>query len=340
MRYVIIGAGAIGGSLAGRLAQHGSANRPLLIARSEHGAAIAASGLRLRDPDADVTIAVDVAAGPDDVTLRVDDVLVLATKTHQAETALLEWVDRPVMGVDGGISGTAGELLPVFTALNGVEAERLALRLFRRVFGVCVWLPAVHLSPGEVILRISPTSGAFIIGRYGADADDSDRQLLTTLERDWTARTYTVHVVDDVMRWKYTKLLSNLGNGVQALLGAAPDSSPIVDRLREEAETIYRAAGIEWTSEAEEAEWRGDVFHVRPVPGTPTELGGSSWQSIARGSGSIETDYLNGEIVLIARARGLTAPLNETIQRLSRQAAGARKRHSTLTVAELEALLG
>ena len=38
--------------------------------------------------------------------------------------------------------------------------------------------------------------------------------------------------------------------------------------------------------------------------------GGSSTQSLARGTGSIETDYLNGEIVLLGRLHGVPVPAN------------------------------
>ena len=38
--------------------------------------------------------------------------------------------------------------------------------------------------------------------------------------------------------------------------------------------------------------------------------GGSSWQSLARGTGTIETDYLNGEIVLLGRLHGVPTPVN------------------------------
>jgi 2-dehydropantoate 2-reductase len=337
MRYVIIGAGAIGGVLGARLAQNGKA--VVLIARGDHGAAIRQHGLRLRTPDEDVTLRLDAAAGPDDVRLQAGDVLVLATKTHQAEAALLQWVDQPVFDSEGVRQGTAGESIPIFIAMNGVETERLALRLFARVFAICVWMPAVHLEPGEVISRIAPTSGIFIVGRFGSTLDERDNGLLAALDHDWSASTFTVHVVDDAMRWKYSKLVSNLGNGVQALLGAGADSGSITDRLGAEAHDLYRSAGIDWASEDEEAAWRGDVFSVRQVPGTPDSLGGSSWQSLQRGGGTIETDYLNGEIVLIARAMGRTAPLNETIQRLSRQAAAAET-FVPMTLVELERELG
>lgn len=338
MRYVIIGAGAIGGVIGARLAQSAGEHPPLLIARGEHGAVITRQGIRLRTPDEDVTLPIGTASGPTDVVLRDDDVLVLAVKTQQATAALADWVDAPVVDAGGATVGTAGERLPVFIAMNGIETERIALRLFDRVFGVCVWMPGVFLTPGEVISRISPSSGSLIIGRYGAEQKGEDAALLQVLAADWSAATFTIHLVADVMRWKNTKLITNLGNGVQALLGAGIESGAVVDRLRAEAEDVLRHAGMDWAGPVEEAEWRGDVFRMRPVADTPADMGGSSWQSIARGTGSIETDYLNGEIALIARQHGREAPLNVTIQRLCRQAA-ASDAFEPLSLAELEAQL-
>jgi len=340
MRYIIIGAGAIGGALGARLAQNSTKHPPLLIARGEHGDTIVRNGLRMRTPDEDTLVPVDCASRPAGVVLRDDDVLVLTTKTQDAQTALEQWVDAPVIDKNGNRVGTAGTRLPVLTALNGVESERIALRLYERVFGVCVWLPAQHLVPGEVILRLAPTTGMFIVGRYGTEQDAADRELLATIAADWSASSFVVHVVDNVMRWKYNKLLSNLGNAVQALLGAVDtDGIAIAERLEAEAESIYRAAGIDWASAAEESEWRGGVFRIRPVPGVPADRGGSSCQSLARGR-PIESDYLNGEIALLARLHGMSAPLNETVQRLAREAARAGAGVGSMTAAQLTELLG
>ena len=157
-RYLIIGAGAVGGAIGGRLALAG--RDVVLVARGAHLAALQTDGLRLRTPDEDVTLAVTAVAGPAEVQLTADDVLVLATKTQQAEAALVAWADAPVTG-----GGTAGERLPIFLALNGVTAEVLAQRYYRRVFGVCVWMPTVHLVPGEVIIRSTPKSGMLHLGR-------------------------------------------------------------------------------------------------------------------------------------------------------------------------------
>ena len=227
---------------------------------------------------------------------------------------------------------------------NAVASERIALRYFARVFGVVVWLPAVRLDPGEIILRIGPASGEFIIGRYPEVSSEvplsaADAELLRTLETDWTAATFVVHVVDDVMRWKYAKLLGNLGNSIQALVGPVDGAGELADRVRAEALEVYAAAGIDHASEGEERAWRRDHFRIHKVPGEPATMGGSSWQSLARGSGSIESDYLNGEIAVMARTVGRSAPLNATLQRVAREAAKSGAGAGSMTLAELEAQL-
>lgn len=345
-RYVIVGAGAIGGCLGGRIAQN-TGTPPLLVARGANGAAIHDEGLLLRDPDRTARVRVPVAAGPDEAHLTTDDVLVFATKTHQLQSALNDWVDQPVHDAAGNRVGTAGEMLPVFTALNGVESERMALRLFRRIYGVCVWIPAVHLHPGEVLISIAPLSGVFIVGRYGDHVDagqagsSADADPLESVRTDWQEAGFGIHVVDDVMAWKYRKLIANLGNAVQALLGSEDDeevqaaASETWRAARAEALTVYEAAGITIPGDQDEAAWRGGAFDMRPIPGVEAPMGGSSWQSLTRGTGSIETDYLNGEIVLLGRTYGVATPVNEALQRLARRAAAEGRRPGDLTPDQL-----
>lgn len=337
-RYIVVGAGAVGGTLGGKLAQQGI--ETVLVARGEHGRALTESGLRLRTPDEDVTLAVAAATGPGEVRLRADDVLVIATKTHQATDALAQWADQPVYDGESPI-GTAGQRLPVMMALNGVASERLALRYFHRVFGICVWLPAVHLVPGEVIVLSAPVHGMFHIGRFPAKvADDDDAALLTQVEADWSAAGIAIQLPADVMPWKYNKLLSNIANAFQALVGKNGDYAALVKEARKEALGVLDAVGIAYIDRKEEAGLRGAGPKARPVPGQPDELGGSSWQSLARGTGNIETDYLNGEIALIAHEHGLTAPINATIASLARIAATTGRRPGDLSAADLAEKLG
>ena len=78
MRFVVVGAGAVGGVVGGRLAQHG--HDVVLVARGDHGQAIAADGLLIRSPDDEVRVPVPVVSHPSELTLTDDDVVLLAVK--------------------------------------------------------------------------------------------------------------------------------------------------------------------------------------------------------------------------------------------------------------------
>ena len=329
----MIGAGAVGGTIGARLAQAGV---PVaLVARGAHGRAMAADGLLLRTPHGDVRVRPPVWLSASEAEVTTGDVLVMATKTQHLAEALAEWADVPVRGSSRAL--TAGERLPVVLATNGVAGEAMAARWFRRVFGLCVWSPCVQLVPGEVIARFTPASGVYHVGRVPAGlTDDADRDLVAGLAADWTASGLVVHTPDDVMPWKYRKLLSNLGNVVQALLGTG-GRTEVLQAAVSEAREVLAAAGIVVTDDATEAVVRAAGPTVGAVPGAPADLGGSTWQSLARGSGSVETDFLNGEIVRIAHAVGRTAPVNEVLARLGREAARLGRRPGDLSPAQLEA---
>ena len=236
-RYIIIGAGAVGGAIGGRLAFAGRA--VVLVARGDHLRVLRDAGLRLRTPDEDVVQQVPSVAEPDEVQLTRDDVLILATKTQQANDALVQWADAPVQ-TDGRADGNAGERLPIFLAMNGVAAETFAHRYFRRVYGICVWMPVVHLVPGEVIIRSTPRSGILHLGRVPVGRrDDHDQQLLAATSQDLLAANFDAPLPDDVMAWKYRKLISNLGNVFQALVARNGDWRPLVAQAEAEARRCW-----------------------------------------------------------------------------------------------------
>lgn len=334
-RFVIIGAGAVGGTLGGLLSRAGTS--AVLIARGRHGEVLAADGLTLRTPDGTFHASVTVASSPEQVRLTPRDVLVFATKTQQLDGALQEWVDRPVSGTEA----TAGEVLPAMTALNGVSAEEKALRYFARVFGICVWLPTVFLEPGEVIVQSWPVAGQCHIARWPATAADrADAELLTGLAETWTAAGIRVQTPRDVAPWKYNKLLGNLGNAVGALTAGAPDAAAVVAALRAEAQDVLRSAGIEFISHRAAAAARTAGPAIRPVPGWDNRSSNSTWQSFSRDTGNAETDFLNGEIARIAHRHGGTAPLNAAVARAVRTALRTGAGPGHYTAAQLEKLLG
>jgi 2-dehydropantoate 2-reductase len=338
-RYVVIGAGAIGGAIGARLHQAG--REVVLVARGEHLRVLQDTGLRLRTASEDVRLRVPAVGGPDEVRLTTRDVLVLATKTQQAGEALRTWADVPVHGTDAGpaeeMLGTAGERLPLLTALNGVASERMALRYFRSVVGVCVWMPAVHLVPGEVVLRAAPRSGVLHLGSVPVGAVPDP--VLGEVAADLDAAGFDAPLPRDVMPWKYRKLISNLGNVFQALVAGNGDWRGLEQLAVAEARQVLDAAGIAVTPDEEEAAVRAAGFSMHPVPGVPDDVGGSTWQSLRRGTGNVETDYLNGEIVRVAHGVGQAAPLNATLASLARRAAQTGHAPGSISADQLAAEL-
>ncbi|MFJ4892633.1 ketopantoate reductase family protein [Streptomyces sp. NPDC088788] len=326
MRYIIIGAGAVGGAVGGRLAEAG--HEVVLAARGAHLAALRADGLRLVTPEGPRVHRLPAVAGPAELgELRADDVLVLTVKTQDGAAALGEWGAAPVAG-----GGSAAERLPVVCAQNGVESGRLALRRFRRVYGVCVWLPATFVEPGTVAAAGSPLTGILHLGRYPDGTDDTVRRIAADLE---TAH-FEAPVVPDVARWQYAKLLGNLANAIEAVSGVLTSEAglELFTRVRAEGTAVLDAAGIAYAGEEEQAEARGDKITFKPFDGSPRR-GGSSWQSLDRGTGTIEADYLNGEIALLGRLHGVPTPLNDLLQRLANTFARERRAAGSMPVTEL-----
>ena len=319
-RFVVFGAGAVGGVVGARLAQGG--HEVALVARGAHRDAIARDGLRIDDPDASATVTLPVTDDVATLDLGSDDVVLVAVKGQDTPAA-----------VDA--LAPAGAALPIVCLQNGTSNETTFLRVFEHVYAVPVMLPAEHLEPGVVRASSAPTTGLLDIGRYPHGVDDRCEQIAAAFR----ASTFESAARPDVMRWKWRKLLMNLGNVVDAATGRAHGNGPILEAATREAEAVLAAAGIDVATAEEDRERRGDHLSIRPIAGAERG-GGSSWQSLARGTGTIETDLLNGEIALLGRLHGVPTPVNAGLQRVGRQLAARGATPGAMTPAELAAAVG
>jgi 2-dehydropantoate 2-reductase len=316
MRFVVYGAGAIGGVVGARLFQSG--HDVTLIARGAHYEAIRDRGLRIRSPIDDEMLPIPVIDHPSRLTLTDDDVVILAMKSQDT------------IGACEALEGCAPAHIAVACFQNGVENERVVLRHFAETYAVCVMSPTSHIDPGVVIAQSAPVSGLLDIGRFPHGLDARAEEIAVALNDS------TFHSVPraDVMRWKYTKLLMNLGNSIEATITPDPEVKDLVRRVRREGEEVLRAAAIDFASRDEDKERRGDRMHVQPVNGE-MRGGGSSWQSLARGTRSIEADYLNGEIVTLGRLHGVPTPANALMQRIANEQARVGAPPQSVPVADV-----
>ncbi len=318
MRFVVFGAGAIGGLIGARLHERG--HEVTLVARGDHLAAIRDDGLKVEAPDGDTVTRVPATDDVESLGLVDDDVVLLTTKSQHTAAA-----------VDAIAAGTGAP--SIVCVQNGVQNERTALRRFRDVYAVCVMCPASHLEPGVVRAHRGPIAGILDVGRYPAGVDDTATEVAAAL----TDASFRSEPRPDIMRWKYTKLLLNLANALEAACGPDIRSSALAARARAEGVACLDAAGIAYASDAEDRERRGEVV-PRPTGG-PARGGGSSWQSLQRQTGNVEADYLNGEIVLLGRLHGVPTPVNAMLQRLANDLARRRAAPGSMTPAEVLRLL-
>ena len=90
--------------------------------------------------------------------------------------------------------------------------------------------------------------------------------------------------------------------------------------LRAEANSVLRLRGNRIRLVEVSTAARADGPTPRPVPGADTGASNSTWQSLSRNTGDVETDFFNGEIVRIAHRHGIDAPLNAALARAAREA--------------------
>jgi 2-dehydropantoate 2-reductase len=299
MRLAVLGAGAIGATIGGRL--HLAGHDVTLIARGAQLAALRRDGLTLQTPDEDVRVPVPVAGSPAGAEA---DVVILAVKGQDTVAALDELA-------------AAHPDAAVVCAQNGIANEGAALRRFARVYGMYVYLTTQYLTPGVVQVFCHPVAGLLDVGRFPHGADATARALAGAL----SGAGFVSQATEDVMRMKRAKLLGNLVNAIQIVCGDDGDAEKELHaRARAEAEACYAAAGVDWAPWPEVRARTAPVSPPRPVHGSAHRYS-SSWQSLQRGTGRIETDYLNGEIVLLGRLHGVPTPVNAEVQRLANRIA-------------------
>ncbi|MEW6185851.1 MAG: 2-dehydropantoate 2-reductase N-terminal domain-containing protein [Thermodesulfobacteriota bacterium] len=316
MRYIIFGAGAIGGVIGARLFRVGK--EVVLIARGEHLEALQRHGLRLETPEWTETLKIPAISSPTKMVFQKGDAIILGMKSQDTIAALET------------LRTAGGDHLPIICTQNGVANERMALRRFEKVYAMVVMLPATHLESGLVQQNSAPVPGILDAGCFPQGVDPT----IETVSSDLREAGFSSRTDPKVMRLKYAKLLLNLGNAFQVICGQEADGRDLMKAARQEALQCYQEAGIDFAGDEEFRNRRGDFIRV-PPGGDVRRQGSSSWQSIIRGTGTVESDWLNGEICLLGRLYGVPTPVNRLLQTTANQVAKNGLMPGTITADDL-----
>ena len=317
MRFIIFGAGGVGGVIGAQLFNAGI--DVALIARGARVARVQADGLHYQTPHGDERLKIPAFGHPREIPRRDDDVVIMTMKSQHTEAALDD------------LRATHGEQTPVVCCQNGVANESMALRRFQHVYAMLVYLPAQLTEPGTIQCHAKLKSGVLDLSVFPQGVDARCEAIANAFE----SANFSVRPNPTVMRYKYAKLLINLNNAVDALTPESEDTRALLQTVKAEARACMQAANIDCASPDEVKQRRAGVLESGDIPGV-ARAGGSSRQSLMRATGDIEADFLNGEIVLLGRTFGVPTPANAVLQRFAVNAAQERWPPGTMTAKEIE----
>ena len=315
MRICVVGAGAIGGLLAARLAK--ADHDVSVVARGDHLAAIRRSGLELAESDGSRTIASGIEASSDFSALGAHDAVILALKAHQiaAVAGELESLCRPdalIVPVQNGIpwwyferhggphdGHRLASLDPGGVLKASIPTERIV---------ACIAYPAaVKTGPG-VIAHIE--GDRFPVGEIDGTRSDRARALAAALgEAGFKSRVLT-----DIRSHLWVKAWGNLAfNPISALTGATLSQMCSAPLVRELAAAVMTEAG----EIAEALGVRIRVTIEQRIEGAAQvgEHKTSMLQDVEAGQ-PMEIDPLVGVFVELGQLTGVATPAISTVYAL------------------------
>lgn len=314
---MVIGAGGIGGIVAGSLAENG-AEVTAITTNAEIAAAVHARGFRLREEGEERAVVGRVEAAPP--AGEMFDVVVLATQPPSVEEAAT--TAAPHLADDG--------IMVVLQ--NGLCEARIARIVGEhRVIGAIVAWGASMPEPG---VYDRTASGGFTIGRLRGEPDDACRRVGELLEA-----VGSVTMTGNLLGARWSKLalncaISSLGTIAGERLGplvrvrryrrlALEIMTEVVEVARAEQVRLEKVSGtldLEWVAltEAERTARVGSAAltakHalLMAVGLRYRRMRSSMLAAIERGR-TPAIAFLNGEVVDRAKLHGIAAPVNARV---------------------------
>lgn len=295
MKVCILGAGALGCSIGGALAEGGS--EVWLINRSKaHVEAINSHGLRLRDGE--VERVVRVRAATDCLGIGPADLVVVLVKSFDTESAI------------GAAAPIIGAHTVVMSLQNGLGHEEILADVVgrSRVLAGKTYVGGVMLGPGHVL---SGTRGKHtIIG----ELDGSVSARAQAIAAEFNRAGLECSVSDNIVGTMWDKLLVNVSTGALAgitrltygPLYEVPAIEAIAIAAVTEAMAVARAKGLRLSIREPREAW------TMASAGLPRDFKTSMLQSLEKGSVT-EIDFINGAVVREGERLGIPTPVNRTL---------------------------
>lgn len=312
MKIAVIGAGAIGGLIAGYLKL--KAEDVSLIGRPDSVKVIKENGLEISGVRGDFNIKIEAQ----EKLNYQPDLVILATKTQDIDIAIKDNLKF--------IKDTL-----VLTTQNGIQADNLAAKyiLKENIISSIVMFGSTLIEPAKIVHNFE---GSWILGGI---FDKNNQKVIAISEI--LNKIFPTIVTADIKAMKYLKIFVNANNCIPAILGLSMQEafsdiavSQISIAIWKEGLDIVKKCNINLVSLPDFPLERLIKLTVMPTQDaakifsgimsnlSKEPLYGSILQSIKRGRSS-EIDYINGEFVNLAKENNLNSPLNERLVEMVHQ---------------------
>lgn len=289
MRFLIVGAGSIGGYFGARLMQAGA--DVTFLVREARAAQLRTTGLQVISPLGDVTLAPKLVTA-DSLTDQFD-AIILSVKAYGLDGAIRDMA--PAIGPDSMI-------LPLLNGMRHVEVLTQAFGTKALIGGLC-----------KISTTLDEAGRVLQFGRmqefvYG-EMDGATSPRIQALDRIAAPAITGARLSDDIAleMWEKWTMLSSLGaitclmRGTIGEVAATPHGRDVATALVAEVVATITAAG--------RAPRPALVENVRTMmmqEGSP--LTSSMYRDMMQGF-AVEADQILGDLVARAKAAGLGVPL-------------------------------
>ncbi len=330
MNWLIIGAGAIGCLVGGKLAAIGE--NVTLVGRPRFAERVRAQGLLLTGVEGTQRIQMLRAAGSVAEAFAQPtpdyDIAVLTVKSYDTASALAE--------LQSALANTHANPPMVLSLQNGVGNEALIEAAFgwRRVIAGTITTPVQVVSPGVIHIE----KPKHFIGLSQWNARRPTARLLA-MEEVLTSAGVRVKKYPSAQAMKWTKLLMNMvANATSAILDEAPAqvfADPALVDLElaawREALTVMQRARIQPVNLGSYPfRWLAPLIRTLPnawlrpmlrrqVAGARGNKMPSLQLDLAAGKGRSEIAWLNGAVVTLGEEMGVPTPINRGLTTIMMQ---------------------
>jgi len=307
MRFLVLGAGAIGSVFGGFLAKNG--HSVFLLGRKSHIQAINKRGLLIDGIWGNYLV--DNIKGYTCLEELVDnseahfDLALLAVKSYDTEIVLKEY------------KRYFPETPPVVSLQNGLgNMEKIAQAVgIEKTIGARVIFGVEFEGPGHVNVTVS--ADRTIIGGFDGGPD---RSFLEMLAGTFNNAGLPADVTDEIKKFIWGKVFYNCSlNGLASIINvnygkllSCDNPKQIMTKIIEEVFTVARAENIslDWESPDEYTKLLFEELIPKTFEHHPSML-----QDITRGKRT-EIDALNGAVVRMGDKHDIALPYNRTITQL------------------------